>query len=113
MKNELEVFRRREGREQKSKKKKKKEREFQTERIIWLQISINATSYQIRPPMGANAKNPTCLAWDRGSVVSILDPGSIHLAAMLDGSFILTTSAIYLISVVPACLLGLTLAKVT
>ena len=32
---------------------------------------------------------------------------------MLDGSFILATSAIHLITVVPACPLGLTLAKVT
>ena len=32
---------------------------------------------------------------------------------MLDGSFILATSAIRLITVVPARLLGLTLAKVT
>ena len=40
------------------------------------------------------------------------DPGSILGAAMLDGSFILATSAIHLITVVPACLLGLTQAKV-
>ena len=36
------------------------------------------------------------------------DLGSIPGAAMLDGSFILATSAIHLITVVPACLLGLT-----
>ena len=35
------------------------------------------------------------------------DPGSIPGAAMLDGSFIMATSAIHLITVVPACLLGL------
>ena len=38
--------------------------------------------------------------------------GSIPGAAMLDGSFILATSAIHLITVVSACLLGLTQAKV-
>ena len=37
-----------------------------------------------------------------------LDSGSIPGAAMLDGSFILATSAVRLITVVPACLLGLT-----
>ena len=52
-------------------------------------------------------------ALGRGSVVSILgseplDPRSIPGAAMLDGSFILAASAIHLITVVPACLLGLT-----
>ena len=34
------------------------------------------------------------------------------MAGLLDGSFILATSALHLITVVPACLLGLTLAKV-
>ena len=34
-------------------------------------------------------------------------------ATMLDESFILATSAVYLITVVPACLLGITWAKVT
>ena len=52
-------------------------------------------------------------AWGRVSVVGILDskplePGSIPGAAKLDGSFILATSAIHLITVVLACLLGLT-----
>ena len=37
-----------------------------------------------------------------------LDPGSVPAAAMLDGSFILATSAIHLITVISACLLGLT-----
>ena len=37
-----------------------------------------------------------------------LGPRSIHGAAVLDGSFILTTSAIRLITVGPASLLGLT-----
>ena len=52
-------------------------------------------------------------AWGPNSEVSIvgskpLDPGSIPSASMLDGSFILATSAIHLITVVPAYLLGLT-----
>ena len=38
---------------------------------------------------------------------------SIPSAAMLEGSFILATSAIHLITVVPVCLLGLTQVKVT
>ena len=42
-----------------------------------------------------------------------LDLGSIPGAAMLDRSFILATSAIHLIIVVPACLLGLIYVKVT
>ena len=37
-----------------------------------------------------------------------VDPGSIPGATMLDGSFILATSTIHLITKVPACLLGLT-----
>ena len=38
--------------------------------------------------------------------------GSIPCAAMSERSFILATSAIHLITMVPACLLGLTKAKV-
>ena len=50
------------------------------------------------------------------AVVSILgsltlDMGSIPSAAMLNGSFILATSAIHLITVVHVCLLGLTKVK--
>ena len=40
------------------------------------------------------------------------DRGSIPGAALLDRSFILATSAIHLITMVPARLLGLTQAKV-
>ena len=51
-------------------------------------------------------------ACGRGSEVNVLSskplgPGSINSAAILD-IFILTTSAIHLITVVPACLSGLT-----
>ena len=57
-------------------------------------------------------------AWGLSSEVSGLsskpqDPGSIPGAAILNRSFILATSATNLITVVPACLLGLTLVKVT
>ena len=41
-----------------------------------------------------------------------LDLGSIPCAAILNGSFILATSAIHLITVVSGCLLDLTEAKV-
>ena len=41
-----------------------------------------------------------------------LNPASIPGAAVLEKSFILATSAIHLISVVPACLLGLTQVNV-
>ena len=56
-------------------------------------------------------------AWGRCTGVSVLgskclDPGSVPRVAMLDKSFILATSAIHLIAMVPACLLGLIQAKV-
>ena len=41
------------------------------------------------------------------------DRGSIPRATTIDRSFILATSAIHLIAMVPVCLLGLTYAKVT
>ena len=42
-----------------------------------------------------------------------MDPGSIPSAVKLDGSFIQGTSAIHLITMVPACLVGVTWSKVT
>ena len=41
-----------------------------------------------------------------------MDPGSTPGAALLDGCYILATSAIHLITEAPACLLRLTYARV-
>ena len=45
---------------------------------------------------------------EKPSIGKLLDLGSIPGATMLDRSFILAAIAIHLITVVPACLLGLT-----
>ena len=64
---------------------------------------MEATACHCATPIGT---------WGRSSVVSTWAPnlwtGLIPVASMLDGSFILAISAIHLIIMVPACLLGLT-----